>query len=442
MARRVGLPAQGMPAEELLQAMRDMKAQDANWRGGRTWSLVYYAGDEHTRVIQDAYNLFFMENALNPTAFPSLQRMENDVVAITASLLGGNDETAGTMTSGGTESILLAVKTYRDWARAMHPEITAPEMVLPASAHPAFLKAAHYFGVKPVLVPVAADLRADVQAMAAAITRNSILLVGSAPSYPHGVIDPIEPLAAVAKERGLGFHVDACLGGFLLPFARRLGYPVPPFDLSVDGVTSISADVHKHGYGAKGASVILYRNQALRNYQFFVATDWSGGVYASPGMAGTRSAGSIAAAWASLHAMGEDGFLRVTRQVLETTRRLIDGINASDGLHVLGRPDASVFAFVSDDADVFAMADALERRGWHMDRQIMPPSLHLMVTPAHEPVVDRFLADLRAARQEVLDDPSLVQQGVTPLYGMIATLADRGMVNQAVLALLNSIYSS
>ncbi len=442
MARKVQLPAQGLQPEELSKVMREIKAGDADWRGGRTWSLVYHAGDEHTRVIQDAYNLFFMENALNPTAFPSLQRLENDVVAITAGLLGGDEESTGSMTSGGTESILLAVKTYRDWARAERPQITVPEMILPASAHPAFLKAAHYFDVKPVLVPVGPDLRADVEAMTAAVTPNSILMVGSAPSYPHGVIDPIAELAQIAKSHGLGFHVDSCLGGFLLPFARRLGHEVPPFDLSVPGVTSISADVHKYGYAAKGASVILYHRESLRNHQFFVATDWSGGVYISPGMGGTRSAGAIAAAWASLHALGESGLMDLTRRVLDITRKLREGIDGTPGLRVLGKPDASIFAFTCDDADVFAVADAMERRGWHMDRQIMPPSLHLMVTPAHEPVVDAFLDDLRQAHREVVDNPSLAQEGITPLYGMIATTADRGSVKEAVLALMNSIYSS
>ena len=442
MARRIHLPALGMKPEELSKVMREIKAMDADWRGGRTWSLVYYAGDEHTAVIQEAYNLFFMENALNPTAFPSLQRLENDVVAITAGLLGGDEETVGSMTSGGTESILLAVKTYRDWARAEHPEIAVPEMVLPVSAHPAFLKAAHYFDVKPVLVPVGPDFRADVEAMAAAVTPNTILMVGSAPSYPHGVIDPIVPLAELAQSRGFGFHVDACLGGFLLPFARRLNHDVPPFDFSVPGVTSISADVHKYGYAAKGASVIVYRHQSLRNHQFFIATDWPGGVYVSPGMGGTRSAGAIAAAWASLHALGESGLLELTQRVLDTSRRLIEGINEVTGLRVLGKPDASVFAFTCDDADVFALADALERRGWHMDRQILPPSLHLMVTPAHEPVAERFLGDLREAHREVVDNPSLAQEGITPLYGMIATTADRGTVRETVLALMNGIYSS
>jgi glutamate/tyrosine decarboxylase-like PLP-dependent enzyme len=431
-----------MRPEEVLSAMREMKAGDADWRGGHTWSLVYYAGDEHIKVIQDAYDLFLMENALNPMAFPSLQRMENDVVAITANLLGGGAEASGSMTSGGTESILLAVKTYRDWARAERPEVTAPEMVLPASAHPAFLKAAQYFDVGPVLVPVGPDFRADVEAMRSAITPNTVLLVGSAPSYPHGVIDPIAELAEIARSRGLGLHVDSCLGGFILPFAARLGHEVPPFDLSIPGVTSISADVHKYGYAAKGASVILYHRESLRNHQFFVATDWSGGVYISPGMGGTRSAGAIAAAWASLHALGDSGLMDLTRRVLDITRRLMEGINAIPGLSMLGKPEASIFAFTSGDVDVFAVADAMERRGWHMDRQHMPPSLHLMVTPAHEAVVDQFLGDLRQAHQEVVDNPSLAQEGITPLYGMIATTADRGTVREAVLGLMNSIYSS
>jgi len=253
--------------------------------------------------------LFFSENALNPTVFPSLRRMETEVVAMTAALLGGDEHTVGNMTSGGTESLLMAVLTAREWGRAHKPDVQAPEMVLPATAHPAFEKAAHYFGVRPVHVPVGPDLRADVERMRAAITPRTVLLVGSAPSYPHGVVDPIVEIAQVAQEHGLLCHVDACVGGFELPFLRRLGYPVPDFDFQVPGVTSMSADLHKYGYAAKGASVVLYRDSALRRHQFFAYTDWPGGVYASATLAGTRPAGPIAAAWAVLHYLGEEGYL-------------------------------------------------------------------------------------------------------------------------------------
>ncbi|MFY0575922.1 pyridoxal phosphate-dependent decarboxylase family protein [Cystobacter fuscus] len=312
MSKSSHLASQGMSHEDVLARMREMRTDDARWQEGRTWSLVYNAGEELRRVAAEAYTEFMSENGLSPLAFPSLRRFEAEVLTIAAELFHG-DTAAGTMTSGGTESILMAIKTARDFARAERG-ITEPEMVLPASVHPAFQKAAHYFGVKPLNIPVGADLRADVDAMRAAIGPRTVLVVGSAPSYPHGVVDPISELAALAQEKGVLFHVDACLGGFLLPFARRLGHAIPEFDFAVPGVTSISADLHKYGYAAKGASVVLYRTPELRRYQFFTFAGWSGGLYASPSMAGTRPGGAIAAAWAVLKYLGEEGYLRLSRR--------------------------------------------------------------------------------------------------------------------------------
>jgi glutamate/tyrosine decarboxylase-like PLP-dependent enzyme len=270
-------------------------------------------------------------------------------------------------------------------------------MVLPATAHPAFDKAGHYFGVKPVRIPVLSDFRADVEAVRAAITPNTILLVGSAPSYPQGVVDPIGDLARIAQERGLLCHVDACVGGFMLPFVRKLGYPVPDFDFSVAGVTSISVDLHKYAYAAKGASVILCRNRALRRHQFFVSTDWSGGIYASPTMTGTRPGGAIAAAWAVMNHLGEEGYLAIADTVMKTVTRLRQGIEAIEGVCVLGDPAMSVLAIGSDRLNVYEIGDELTLRGWHMDRQQHPPSLHLTVTHAHAQVADLFLQDLAEA---------------------------------------------
>ncbi len=278
----IPFPLEGKPKDALLRAMAEARDRDAHWRAGKAFSLVYYADEEILDLLKAAYTMFFSENGLNPTAFPSLRKFETELVGMTASLLGGDAEVCGNMTAGGTDSILAAVKAARDWGRALAPRNTAPEMILPVTAHPAFDKAAHYFGVRAVHVPVRADFRADVDAVRAAINERTILIVGSAPSYPQGVVDPIPELAQAAQEHGLLCHVDACVGGFVLPFARKLGYPVPPFDFSVPGVTSMSADLHKYGYAAKGASVVLYRNAALRRHQFFVATGWPGGIYASP----------------------------------------------------------------------------------------------------------------------------------------------------------------
>jgi sphinganine-1-phosphate aldolase len=471
----IALPAKRTPATDVLAAMSKLREQDARWQEGKVWSLVFHAGNEVTGFLKEAYTTFFSENGLNPMAFPSLKRFEAEVVAMTAGLLGGDGETAGNMTSGGTESILMAVLTAREWARAGNRVTAAPEMILPVTAHPAFEKAAHYFSVKPVHIPVGSGFQADVAAARAAVTPNTILLVGSAPSYPHGVIDPIADLAHIARENGILFHVDACVGGLMLPFVRRLGYPVPDFDFRVPGVTSMSADLHKYGYAAKGASVILYRNQALRRHQFSVYTGWPGGIYASPTMAGTRPGGAIAAAWAIMHYLGEEGYLEIADAVMRTVTKLKDGIDAIDGVYVLGQPAMSILALASDRLNVYEIGDELALRGWHLDRQQLPPSLHLTVNYAHTHVADQFLSDLEqavaSARRFSLHKLSnslqvgLVQtasrllpprlmsaltarasalMGGVPkrsaaMYGMMASLPNRGDVDELVLDILDQL---
>lgn len=436
------IPEHGIDRDELLAQLEELREGDADWRSGHTWSLVYHASEEHTAFLKRVYTTFFSENGLNPIAFQSLRRFEAEVVRMTATMLNGDDDVVGTMTSGGSESIMMAVKTYRDWARAERPEVTAPRIAMPVTAHPAFLKACHYFDIAVDLTPLRDDLRADVDALREAITPDTIALVGSAPNYPHGLIDPIEDIAALAAEHGLGMHVDACLGGFLLPWVEALGYDIPPFDFRVPGVTSMSADVHKYGFAAKGASTVLYRGRELRRHQFFAATGWPGGIYISPTAAGTRPGGAIASAWAAMRAMGEDGYLDVARVIMDTTRRLREGVEAVEGLRVIGEPDMSVFAFTSDEVDIYAVGDQLDARGWHMDRQIKPACLHLMVTPVHTDVVEPFLADLRAAVDEVRGNPELSTQGQAAMYGMMANLPDGedAQVQDFVLGLLDGLY--
>jgi glutamate/tyrosine decarboxylase-like PLP-dependent enzyme len=432
------LPTHGTPRDAILAAMDDARGHDADWRRARTWSLVYQARDDVLEVAKEAYLRFFSENALNPMAFPSLRRFESDVVSMAAGLFHAPDGAAGAMTSGGSESLLMAVKTARDWARAERPDVKEPEMLLPITAHPALEKAAHYFDVKAVHVPVGDDLRADVCAARERVSPRTILVVGSAPAYPHGVVDPIEPLAALAAEHGALFHVDACLGGFLLPFVERLGRPVPPFDFRVPGVTSLSADVHKYGYAAKGASLVLYRSRALRRHQWFAYGDWPGGLYGSPSMTGTRPGGAIAAAWAVMRYLGEAGYVDLARVTMETTDRLLRGVAETPGLRVLGRPDLSVFAFASDSVDVYVLGDAMEKRGWKLDRQQRPPCLHLMVTPAHAPVVDDFLADLRACTSE-LAATRPVPEGAAAMYGMLGAAPDRAGIGGFILDFMEGL---
>ena len=317
------IPPKGISPEKIISNMQQMRGQDADWRAGRTFSLVYFASEEHTRLLKDAYSMFFSENGLSPMAFPSLRRFETETIAMVADMLGGGPKTIGSMTSGGTESILMALKTARQWAREHKPDVTAPEAVLPITVHPAFEKAVHYFDIKPVHIPIGDDYRADVEAARKAVNDNTILIVGSAPAYPHGVVDPIADLAAIAQENGIPCHVDACLGGFLLPWLKKLGNPIPDFDFSVPGVTSISADIHKYGFAAKGASTVLYRDEELRKHQYFAYTEWPGGLYASPTATGTRPGGAIAAAWATLQHMGQDGYLEIARKIMDISERVL-----------------------------------------------------------------------------------------------------------------------
>ncbi|MDF1562816.1 MAG: aspartate aminotransferase family protein [Deltaproteobacteria bacterium] len=432
-------PKAGLSRDEVVARLKEAAAGDADWHGGHTFSLVYFAEDELLSVLKEAYTLFFSANALSPFAFPSLRRFEEEVVQMATSLLQGGPEAVGTMTSGGTESIMMAVKAARDRARQLRPEIEKPELLLPLSAHPAFEKAAHYFGLETVHVPLREDYRADPEEAERLITENTILMVGSAPGYPHGVVDPIEALAALAAQRDIPFHVDACLGGYLLPFLRRLGRPIPPFDFAVPGVTSISADLHKYGFAARGASTILYRSEDYRKHQFFAYTRWPGGLYGSPSMVGSRGGGAIAAAWAALTYLGEEGYLSLARTILETTEALEAGIEAIPGLRIVGEPDASVFAFTGDDLDIYAVGDAMEARGWSLDAQQLPAALHLMVTPAHAPVVEPFLADLREVAEGVRAGELSSASGMSQIYGMTGGTLDQGPVKDMILQLMSEL---
>ncbi len=397
MTQLFAMPIEGTPKNDLLAEMQTARADDLAWQDGRVFSLVFHAGAEAYQVVKEAYNLFFSENGLNPTAFPSLRRFETEVIAMSAALLGSSGSVVGNMTSGGTESILMAMLTAREWARANRPEIQTPEVILPLSGHPAFEKAAHYFDMQIVHTPVGADLRADIDAVQKAITPDTVMLVGSAPSYPHGVVDPIPRLANLAQQVELLCHVDACVGGFMLPFVRKAGYPVPDFDFSVPGVTSMSADLHKYGYAAKGASVVLYRDNKLRRHQLFAYTDWPGGIYASPTMAGTRPGGAIAAAWAIMNYLGEDGYVEIARKVMETAVHLKKAINNIPGIYVPGDPPASLMSIASDEVNIYEIGDEMGLRGWHLDRQQFPPTLHLTVNYAHIDNANAFIMDLSDA---------------------------------------------
>ena len=402
------MPQNGLPRGEVMQQLMHMKEGDQDWRGGRVFSLVYSAGDDVHELLQDALSLYSAENGLNVLAFPSIGTMQHDIVSITATLLGADDPASGGgvegyLTSGGTESLLQAVKTARDVAR--HDRgIRFPQVVVAESAHAAFTKAADYFDVELIRVPVGPDFRVDIDAMADACTDTTIMVVGSAPTYPQGVVDPITDIAALASQRGILCHVDACMGGFLLPFLTQLGRFTEPFDFRVPGVTSISADVHKYGYASKGVSVILYRTHDLARHQVFATADWLGGFYASTAMAGTRPAGPIAAAWAALMHIGIDGYLELTRTAHDAAQALRAGIESINGLGVRGDPPATVIAFGAQDPaslDIFAVGERLHAEGWYLDRQHRPDSLHATVHAGSAATVPFLIDDLRRAIKAV-----------------------------------------
>jgi sphinganine-1-phosphate aldolase len=443
ITRTERLPLQPVDKSALLDRIDALRGSDAGWREGKCFALVYSAGEEHHDFLTEAHNKLLFENGLNPMAFKSLKQMESEVTRMTANLLHGGPDAVGVMTSGGTESLLLAVKTYRNYAKKKRPWVRRPNMVLPKTAHVAFDKAGHYFGVKPKYVPVTGDFRVDMKAMAKAIDRNTIMLAASAPQYPHGVIDPIEAIGKLAQKHKLPFHVDACVGGFLLPFLEKLGRPIPTWDFRVPGVTSISADLHKYGYCAKGASTITYRSMDYMKHQFFITTDWPGGIYASPGIPGTRPGGPIAAAWAGLQALGEQGFLGLCERALKAADQIRAGVNRLDGVKILGTPDATLLAIGSDDeaVDIYAVADQLNAKGWHFDRQQHPSSIHLTVMSAHLDTADEFLRDLDEAVQHVRANPELKSSGDAAMYGMMAKIPVRTMVKTAVLQVMEGMYS-
>lgn len=393
------IPQKGVARDELFARMETYRASDMDWREGRTFGYVYDPGQEAKAVSRDAYMAFLGENALDPTVYPSVMRFENELVAMAAVHVGGDEEVVGSFTSGGTESILLAVKAARDRARKLRPEIDSPNLVMPDTAHAAFHKAGHYLGVDVVTVAVDSEtFAADVEAMAEAITDDTILLVASAPSYAHGVVDPVEALGRLAEECGLLLHVDACIGGFLLPWFRRLGEPVAAFGFDVAGVTSLSMDLHKYAYADKGASLVLYRDKELRRFQIFSCARWPGYSVVNTTVASTKPAGPLAAAWAVMHFLGQDGYLEMARGQLAGTRTLVEHVEAHPDLQLLGQPQMCLAAFTSDTVNLFEVVDEMRVRGWYIQPQLTygdsPANIHLSIGASNVPQMDAMLADL------------------------------------------------
>ena len=436
------LPARGLARDEVLAEMGEMSERErSRWADGFASGAVYHGGTDHIDFLNKVYALFSQANPLHPDLWPSVTKFEGEIVAMTAAMLHGDvgePAACGTVTSGGTESILLAMRTYRDHARAVRGVID-PEIVVPETAHAAFDKAAQYFGMRLVKVFVGDDMRADPAAVRDAITDRTVAVVGSAVQFPHGVIDPIEEMAAIAAEHGVGFHTDSCLGGFVLPFAEKLGYPVPPFDFRVPGVTSISCDTHKFGYAAKGTSVLLWRTPELRDVQFYATTDWPGGLYFSPTFAGSRPGALSAQAWAALVTIGEEGYLEATRAVLETAARIRAGIADIPGLRVLGDP-LWVIAFTADGVGVYDILHRMTSRGWSLNGLQRPPAMHVCVTLRHtvDGVAERFLADLRASVEQARREPD--GGLVAPVYGLAAAPQTQGQADEILRTYCGVLY--
>ena len=390
------LPAEGRAAAAILDDLAARQSREPDVHGTRLFGLVYPTGREDLETLLEEVNRrYLFGNALNPFKFKALAALTDDVIAMTSGLLNLPAAGGGTMTSGGTESILMSMLVARE--RAYLRGVERPQILAPESAHPAYSKAAHYFGMDVVRIPLDADFRADVRAAETLVGPKTAVVVASAFSYPYGVMDPVEDLAAVAAANGVGCHVDACIGGFVLPFLERLGHDVPPWDFRVPGVTEISADVHKYGYCPKGASVILHRDPDWFGHQVFLYDNWGSGLYGSPGIAGARPAGPIATAWAALTYLGEQGYVEIMRDLMATTAEVRAGIEAIDGLEVVGDPIGPVLAMQSDTIDLYAVGDVMDDKGWNLNRNTDPRGLHLMLSPAHTAVAGELLADLRDA---------------------------------------------
>jgi len=429
------LPKEGVSRTELLRVLEDWKRlEEARWKKGQVSGGIYHGGEELLSFLVKVYGMFALSNPLHADVFSFVRKMEAEVVSMCVGLFNGKNECCGAMTSGGTESILMAMLAYRN--RALAQGIEEPELVVPVTAHAAFDKAASYFRFKIVHVPVDPDtFRVDTKAVRRAINRNTMAIVGSAPHFPQGIIDPIQELSEIALEHKVGLHVDCCLGGFLLPFIAKLGYHVPPFDFRLPGVTSISADTHKYGYAPKGSSVVLFSSHELRHYMYFVAPDWPGGIYATPTMSGSRAGGLVAATWAAMVTIGEKGYLECADAIMKAAKKIEAGVASIRGLRVLGKPDMSVIAFTTDPSteegkrlNIYQIADAMSHREWNLNTLQRPASIHICCTYMHRgEVADRFVADLRAAVQEVLADPTRYKSGSAAIYGMAEALPDSSL---------------
>ncbi|XP_069836733.1 sphingosine-1-phosphate lyase 1 isoform X2 [Dendropsophus ebraccatus] len=436
------LPRSGLKQEQVMEKLKEYTALgEVSWEQGKVSGTVYSGDERLTQLLVKVYGEFAWSNPLHPDVFPGVRKMEAEIVRMACNLFHGGPETCGAVTSGGTESILMACKAYRDLA--YERGIKYPEIVAPVSAHAAFDKAAHYFGMKMVHIPLdKKTMRVDVKAMRRAINKNTAMLVCSAPQFPHGIIDPVEEVAKLARKYKIPLHVDACLGGFLIVFMEKAGFPLPPFDFRVKGVTSISADTHKYGYAPKGSSVILYSHKDYRHYQFFVTSDWPGGLYASPSIAGSRPGGIVAACWATMMHIGEDGYIEATKKIISTARFIIKELQKMKEIFIFGNPEVSVIALGSHVFDIYRLSNSLTAKGWNLNTLQFPSSIHICLTMLHTKpgVAQLFVKDVQESVSVIMKDPGAKTTGVGAIYGMAQTIPDRSLVTEISKAFLDCLY--
>lgn len=445
------LPEAGLPREQVLAIMEKLQATETGrWREGYASGSVYHGDEAHIEFMNRVYATQSQANQLHSDLWPSAAKFEAEIVSMTAHMLSAEacgepfdseNGVCGSVSSGGSESILLAMKTYRDYAREKRG-ITEPEIVVPRSAHAAFHKSAQYFNIKLVPVPLDDQFRADVNAVAAAITDNTIALVASAPNFPYGTIDAVDKISDLALKHGVGCHVDACLGGYFLPWAEKLGYPVPAFDFRLPGVTSMSCDTHKYGYAAKGTSVVLYRGRELRHHQFFTIADWPGGLYYSPTFSGSRPGGLSAACWASLVTMGEANYLNSAKAILDAVAVMKKGIEEIPELKLLGETFA-VFSFASDELNIYEVLDQMSHRKWALTGLQHPAAIHVSTTlrQAQPGVAERFVKDLKESVEHVRANPG-AEGGMAPIYGLAAAIPDKTIVHDMLRQVIDIYYKT
>jgi glutamate/tyrosine decarboxylase-like PLP-dependent enzyme len=427
------MPSEGRSRDSIIAELEDFAHnEDKMWETGKCSGTMYCGDHTHYDFLGRAFELFAHVNALQRDMCPSMTKFEGEIIAMTLDMLHADaitdGEPAGLVTSGGSGSILHAVLAYREWAREQRG-IERPNFVKPETAHPAFDKACHLLAVECRRAPVDGEtMTADLDAMAARVDENTIAMVGSACNYGYGTIDPIDALSDLALARGVGLHVDGCLGGFILPWGQELGYPnIPVFDFRIPGVTTISADTHKYGYGFKGTSVLAFRDKGLRNSQYFFMTDWSGGKYASPGIEGSRSGGMLASTWASLVSMGRDGYTKYAKAIFDTAFAMQDAVRSHPELRVLGSP-TFCFSFTSDDFDIYHVNDFMRTKGWRFNGQQYPNAIHMAVTrPQTQPgLAETFAADLTDAVAYALE-----HKDEKPLSAAIYGGVEGGMTDDA-----------